>query len=182
MPFFHHNGWPVSREDTATSAAGPAACSRAVTGIGFPIPALRRFSISVCLIDKRRENNRISFPQFSPSSAFLASRRRHRGMLPDPVHSPEDAEGAKKKNKNKKKKKKSGGGGGDNQPNQNADEAEGASTEADGSSPETARAAGGSVSSPGTDASVTEATALAAFDPSSPEDRPMTQSLRSAAC
>jgi hypothetical protein len=53
MPFFHHNGWPVSREDTATSAAGPAACSRAVTGIGFPIPALRRFSISVCLIDKR---------------------------------------------------------------------------------------------------------------------------------
>ena len=181
MPFFHHNGWPVSREDTATSAAGPAACSRAVTGIGFPIPALRRFSISVCLIDKRRENNIYRSLSFHPPRPSRVS-RRHRGMLPDPVHSPEDAEGAKKKNKNKKKKKKSGGGGGDNQPNQNADEAEGASTEADGSSPETARAAGGSVSSPGTDASVTEATALAAFDPSSPEDRPMTQSLRSAAC
>jgi hypothetical protein len=174
MPFFHHNGWPVSREDTATSAAGPAACSRAVTGIGFPIPALRRFSISVCLIDKDRSLS------IHPRPSRVAP--SNRGMLPDPVHSPEDAEGAKKKNKNKKKKKKSGGGGGDNQPNQNADEAEGASTEADGSSPETARAAGGSVSSPGTDASVTEATALAAFDPSSPEDRPMTQSLRSAAC
>ena len=98
---------------------------------------------------------------------------------PDPVHSPEDTEGAKKKNKNKKKKKKSGGGGGDS-PNQNADEAEGASAEANGSSPETARATGGSVSSPGTEASATEAAALAAFDPSSPEDRPMTQSLRTA--
>jgi len=81
---------------------------------------------------------------------------------PDPVlSSPEDAEGAKKKNKNKKKKKK-----GDSQPNPTADK--GASTEADGSSP------AGSVSSPDTEA------ALAAFDPSSPEDRPMTQSLRSA--
>ena len=79
------------------------------------------------------------------------------------LSSPEDAEGAKKKNKNKKKKKK-----GDSQPNPAADEAEGASTEADGSSPV------GSVSSPDTEA------ALAAFDPSSPEDRPMTQSLRSA--
>ena len=98
---------------------------------------------------------------------------------PDPVHSPEDTEGAKKKNKNKKKKKKSGGGGGDS-PNQHADEAEGASAEANGSSPEMARATGGSVSSPGTEASATEAAALAAFDPSSPEDRPMTQSLRTA--
>ena len=81
---------------------------------------------------------------------------------PDPVlSSPEDAERAKKKNKNKKKKKK-----GDSQPNPTADE--GAGTEADGSSPV------GSVSSPDTEA------ALAAFDPSSPEDRPVTQSLRSA--
>jgi len=79
---------------------------------------------------------------------------------PDPMlSSPEDAEGAKKKNKNKKKKKK-----GDSQPSPTADE--GAST--DGPSPV------GSVSSPDTEA------ALAAFDPSSPEDRPMTQSLRSA--
>ena len=95
----------------------------------------------------------------------------------DAVHSPEDT--AKKKKGNKSKSKKKGGGGsGDNQPNQNADEAEGASTEAADEStpsPVIARAAGDSVSSLDTEASFTEA------DASSPEDRPMTQ-LRWPAC